>query len=124
MYATGLHWLLVNMGSGYDMVSSDNKSLHEPMLVKVYDVTMPLLWLNSLDRVTHMYASVIYSIIGSDNGLSPVRRHAIISADAGILLIGTILSEISNENMHFHSRKCILKYRLQNGGHFVSTSMC
>ena len=25
---------------------------------------------------------------------------------------------------HFHSRKCIWKCRLENGGHFVSTSMC
>ena len=26
--------------------------------------------------------------------------------------------------MHFHSRKCIRKCRLVNGGHFVSASMC
>ena len=25
---------------------------------------------------------------------------------------------------HFHSRKCIWKHRLRNGGHFVSASMC
>ena len=35
-----------------------------------------------------MYASVNYTIIGSDNGLSPARRQAIIWANAGILLIG------------------------------------
>ena len=38
-------------------------------------------------RVTHIYVSKI-TIIGSDNGLSPGRRQAIIWTNAGILLIG------------------------------------
>ena len=37
-----------------------------------------------------MYASVNYAVIGSDNGLSPGRRPAIIRANAGILLIGPL----------------------------------
>ena len=37
-----------------------------------------------------IYASVNYTIIGSDNGLSPGRRQAIIQTNAGILLIGTL----------------------------------
>ena len=47
-----------------------------------------------------MYASVNYTIIGSDNGLSPGRRQAIIWTIAGILLIiplGTNFSEIAIE---------------------------
>ena len=61
-------------------------------------------------RVTHIYVGNL-TIIGSDNGLSPGRRHAIIRTNAGILLIGTlgtnfseILSEIhtfSLKKMHF-----------------------
>ena len=40
-------------------------------------------------RVTHLCVSKL-SIIGSDNGLSPDRRQAIIWTNAGILLIGTL----------------------------------
>ena len=35
-----------------------------------------------------IYASVNYTITGSDNGLSPGRRQAIILTNDGILLIG------------------------------------
>ena len=35
-----------------------------------------------------IYVSVNYAIIGSDNGLSPGQRQAIIWTNAGILLIG------------------------------------
>ena len=37
-----------------------------------------------------MLSAKLLSIIGSDNGLSPGRRQAIILTDAGILLIGTL----------------------------------
>ena len=37
--------------------------------------------------MTHICVSKLY-IIGSDNGLSPGRRHAIILTSADILLIG------------------------------------
>ena len=45
----------------------------------------------------HIYASVKWVSIGSDNGLSPVRRQAIFWTNAGILLIGPLginLSEV------------------------------
>ena len=79
-------------------------------------------------RVTHICISNL-AIIGSDNGLPPARRQAIIWNNAGILLIeplGTKFSEISvkSEFKHFHSRKCTWKCRLRNGIHFVSASMC
>ena len=62
--------------------------------------------------------------IGSDNGLSPVSRQAIIWTNAGLVSIGplaTIFSEIRIKiDKNFHSQKCIWKKnRLRNGGHFV-----
>ena len=38
----------------------------------------------------HVYASVNYAIIGSDNGLPPRRCQAIVWTNAGILLIGLL----------------------------------
>ena len=52
------------------------------------------------------------AIIGSDNGLSPYRRQAIIWTSAGILLIGpsgTNFSEILIEIHTFSSKKMLLK---------------
>ena len=77
-------------------------------------------------RVMHICVSEL-TIIGSDNGLSPGRRQAIIWTIAGILWIGplgTNFSEILIEIYTFSFRKCIWKCRLENGGHFVSASMC
>ena len=65
-----------------------------------------------------IYASLNWVIIGSDNGLSIVRRQAIIWTNAGILLIGplgTKFTEISIGIQNFHSRNCIWKRHLQNG---------
>ena len=54
-------------------------------------------------RVTHICVGNL-AIIGSDNGLSPGRRQAIIWTKAGILLIGTLgtnFSDISlNRNLY------------------------
>ena len=52
------------------------------------------------------------TIIGSDNGLSPGRRQAIIGTNAGILLfgpLGTDFSEISIEIITFSFKKIYLK---------------
>ena len=73
---------------------------------------------------THICISNL-TIIGSDNGLSPGRRQAIIWTNAGILLIwpfGTKFSEILFSC--FHSRKCIWICCLRIVNHFVSASMC
>ena len=62
-------------------------------------------------RVTHICVGKL-TIIGSDNGLSPERRQAIIWTNAGILLIGplgTNFSEILIENQTFSSKKIRLK---------------
>ena len=62
-------------------------------------------------RVTHICVSNLI-IIGSDNGLSPGRRQAIIWTNAGILLIGllgTNFSEILTEIHIFSFKKMHLK---------------
>ena len=62
-------------------------------------------------RVTHICVSKIITI-GSDNGLSPDRRQAIIGTNAGILLIGpwgTNFSEISIGIQTFSFKKMHLK---------------
>ena len=62
-------------------------------------------------RVTHICV-VDLTIIGSDNGLSPGRRQAIIWTNAGILLIeplGTNFSEILIEIHTFSFKKMHLK---------------
>ena len=62
-------------------------------------------------RVTHICVGKL-SIIGSDNGLSPKRRQAIIWTNAGILLIGplgTNFSEILIEIQTFSLKKIRLK---------------
>ena len=77
-------------------------------------------------QVTHICVSELSSI-GSDNGLAPGRRQAIIWTNAGILLIrtpGTHFSEILSELHTIWLRKCTSKCRLRNGGNFVSASMC
>ena len=59
-----------------------------------------------------IYASLNWVIIGSDNGLSPVRRQAIIWTNAPILLIGTLgtnFSEILGEIHSFSFSKMHLK---------------
>ena len=79
-------------------------------------------------RMIHICVST-QTIIGSDNGLSPDRRQAIIWTNAGILLIRSLGKKLQwNQEkflfIHFHSRKCVWKCRLENGGHFVSASVC
>ena len=62
-------------------------------------------------RVTHIWVSKL-TIIGSDNGLSPDRRQALIWTNAGILFIsplGRNLSEILIEILTFSFKKMRLK---------------
>ena len=76
--------------------------------------------------VTHICTSKL-TIIGSDNGLSPGRCQATIWTNAGILLIqtlGTNVSEILVKFIYFHGSKCIWICCLRNGGHLVLASMC
>ena len=62
-------------------------------------------------RVTHICVGKLI-IFGSDNGLSPDRRQAIIWTNAGLLLIGhlgTNFSEILIEILTFSFKKMRLK---------------
>ena len=68
-------------------------------------------------RVTHICVSKL-TIFGSDNGLPPDRRQAIIWTNAGILLIrtlGTNLSEILGEIHSFSFKKMHLKMSSAKG---------
>ena len=59
-----------------------------------------------------IYASLNWVILGSDNGLSPVRRQAIIWTNSGILLIwhlGTNFNEMLIEIQTFPFKKIRLK---------------
>ena len=70
-----------------------------------------------------IYASVNYTIIDSDNGLSPGRRQAIIWTNAGVLLIGPLeanFSEILIDIYTFSFKKNLLKMSSGNDGHFGS----
>ena len=62
--------------------------------------------------MTHICVSNLYTTTGSDNGLSPGRRHAIIWTIAGIFLIGplgTNFSEIFIRIQTFSFKKMHLK---------------
>ena len=68
-------------------------------------------YLTHWGRVTHICVSKL-TITGSDNGLSPGRRQAIIWTNAGILLIGplgTNFSELLIEIQTFSFKKKHLK---------------
>ena len=91
-----------------------------------FDVGLGKSPLTHWGRVTHICVSELPNI-GSDNGLSPGRRQAIIRTNAAILLIRTLginFSEILSEIHTFSFKKCSWKCRLENVGHFVSASMC
>ena len=67
-------------------------------------------------RATHICVSNL-TLIASDNGLSPVRRQAIIWNNAGILLIGPLaidFSEILIEIQIFSFKKMYLKLSSAN----------
>ena len=73
------------------------------------------MWTNAIlthwGRVTHICVGKL-TIIGSDNGLSPSRRQAIIRTNAGMLLIGTLgtnFSEILSEIHTFSFKEMHLK---------------
>ena len=77
-------------------------------------------------RVTHICVSKL-TIIGSDNGLSPDRRQAIIWTNDGLLLIGplgTNFSEILIEILTLSFKKMRLKMSSAKWRHLVSASVC
>ena len=86
---------------------------HPWMKTTDYESSNEFQWLGLTHwgRVTHICVSKL-TTIGSDNGLSPGRRQAIIWTNAGILLIGplgTDFSEILIEILTFSFKKMHLK---------------
>ena len=78
-------------------------------------------------RVTYICISKL-TIIGSDNGLSPHQRQALIWANAWKLLIGSLGTKFSEILIEIHivsfKKKCTWKCSLHNGVHFASASIC
>ena len=105
--------------------SDGNKSISESILTCRWDL-LAFIWrqfhnpihlanewthLTHWGRVTHICVGKL-TIIGSDNGLSPERRQAIIWTNAGILLIGPVgtnFNEILIEIQTFSLNKIRLK---------------
>ena len=81
------------------------------ILIEIYIFSFKEMQLTHWGRVTHICVSKL-SILGSDDGLSPGRRQAIISTNDGILLIsplGTNFGEILIEINIFSFKKMHLK---------------
>ena len=71
-----------------------------------------------------IYLSVNWIIIGSGNGLSPVRHQAITWTNDGLLSIGLHFQWNLNRNsIIFIQEKSFKNVVCQNGGHFVQTEM-
>ena len=98
-----LQWLLVELAlmASSPVLTTQRKNM---MVRNVF-------YLTHWGRVTHICVRK-QAIVGSDNGLSPDRRQAIIWPNAGLLLIGplgTNFSEILIEILTFSFKKIRLK---------------
>ena len=79
---------------------------------------------NSLSRVTHICVNKL-TTIGSDNNLSLGRRQTIIETNAAILLFWPLWTNFSEISIETHiSLFKNLQWKMRNGGHLVSASMC
>ena len=90
-----------------------------------YDFQLILTTWRLNDAYRGQYTRSLLVIIGSDNGLLPDRRQAIIWTSDDLLSIGpqgTNFSKILIKVLKF-SIKCIWKCHLQNGSHFIQGSM-
>ena len=95
------------------MVSYNRLWCYDANMINSYccDISVVAVVLTRWGRVTHIYVGKL-TIIGSDNGLSPGGRQAIIRTNAGISLIGplgTNFSEILIEILTFSFKKMRLK---------------
>ena len=91
------------------------------------EVSVVSLWpffnvLTHWGRATHICISKL-TTIGSNNGLSPDWRQAIIWTNVGILLIEPLETNFSRILIEIYAFS-LKKNALENGGYFVSTSMC
>ena len=105
----GTQLIELSVGLGNGLASNRQQAFDQTNNDSVYRLTH---W----GRVMHIYVGKL-TIIGSNNGLSPGRRQAIIWTNAGILLIGLLGTNFNEIWIEIYSRKCIWKCRLENGGH-------
>ena len=126
-------WLYFSCGLIYDINHLTEKSdkIRTNMFYIHSNIHMPLidtrLFTAKLCSKTKVSGNKTWLIIGSNNGLSTVRRQVIIWTNTGILLIwplGTNFSEILIEIHTFWFKKCLWKCRQEIGGHFMLASMC
>ena len=109
------HNLKVRGHSNYDFCNQWSPT------VSAYDAP-----LTHWGRVTHICVRKL-TIIGSENGLSPDRRQAIIWTNAGILLIGplgTNFSEIFNRNPDIVFQENTLQSAVCKMASILSRSQC
>ena len=91
-----------------------------------FEVQLLKLWGYIIEAGWRIYVSKL-NIIGSDNGLSPDRRQAIIWTNAGILLIwplGTHFSDMLIEINTSSFKKIYFKMSCEKWWQSVSASMC
>ena len=111
---TRLWWIIIiHHHQVLDTLSSINQVPQAGFNTSGVGVTKPVSWddLTHWGRVTHICVGTL-TIIGSDNGLSPSRRQAIIWTNAGLLLIGPLrknFNEISIKILSFLFKKMHLK---------------
>ena len=87
----------------------------------VFSINVSEIWqLTHWGWVTHMCVCNL-TIIGSDNGLSPSRRQAIIWNNGRELLIGPLGTNLSEIVIFIQENAFV--FRLEHGGIFVSASM-
>ena len=82
--------------------SKSNNFQTRKLILKCQPFCLGLYLLTHWGQVMHIYVSNL-TIIGSDNGLSPCRRQAIIWTKAGILLIGALGSNFSGILTQIHT---------------------
>ena len=101
----------------------------ELLNISILDMSLKItnLRLTHWGRVTHICVGKL-SIIGSDNGLSPGRRQAIIWKKCSNIVNWTLRNKVQwnlNPNSYIFIQENVSeKYRLESSGHFVSASMC
>ena len=91
-YACPRNLLLVPKSS-YDLPCGDRKKLPTELSDDILGAFSSMKTFASVTRVS----------IGSDNGLSPIRRQAIILTNAGILLIGSLGTNFSEILIKIHT---------------------
>ena len=96
-------WLVINFQSGkvhkrYDYLTDSGRSIWIPLILIIIGSgnrhRVSRVHLTHWGRVTHICVSRL-TITGSDNGLSPGRRQAIIWTNAGLLSIGPLGTNFS-----------------------------